>query len=126
VWDAVAGRELLALGGHQNSVNSIAWSRDGSRLATASQDGTARVWESSTGRELFTLRAQQGPVRDVAWSPDGSKLATSSLDGTVQVYAIDPVLLLRLVRSRITRDLTPDECRRYLNTDHCPPLPRVP
>jgi WD40 repeat protein len=82
-----------------------------------------RLWDAGTGRELFTLH---GPQSAIAWSPDGSKLATASNDETVQVDAIDPVLLLRLVRSRITRDLTPDECRRYLNTDHCPPLPHVP
>ena len=47
-------------------------------------------------------------------------------DKIVQIYAIDETELLRLVRSRITRDLTQDECRRYFDNGKCPPLPTVP
>ena len=61
--------------------------------------------------------------RGVAYSPDGKRLATASADGTVQVYAIDIQRLLNLARSRVTRDLTPDECVRYFQTEKCPPLP---
>jgi WD40 repeat protein len=44
VWDAASGQELLTLKGHSGSVNSVAWSPDGKRLATASGDQTAKVW----------------------------------------------------------------------------------
>jgi WD40 repeat protein len=84
------------------------------------------VWEAGTGRELLNLRGHQDCVRSIAWSPDGSKLATASDDNTAQINAFAPLQLLRLVRSRITRDLTPDECGRYLNTEDCPPVPDVP
>ena len=127
VWEAGTGRELLTLSGHQGWVIGIAWSPDGSKLlATASDDRTAKVWEAGTGRELLTLRGHQHSVQSIAWSPDGTKLATASADNTAQIYAFDRRQLLRLVRSRITRDLTPDECRRYLDTEGCPPLPDVP
>jgi WD40 repeat protein len=125
VWEAGTGRELLTLRGHQDPVQSIAWSPDGSKLATASADHTAKVWEAGTGRELLTLRGHQDEVLSIAWSPDGSKLATTSDDNTAQIYAFAPLQLLLLVRSRITRDLTPDECRRYLASEVCPPLPDV-
>ncbi len=126
VWEASSGRQLLTLRGHQDSVLSIAWSPDGSKLATTSDDHTAKVWEASSGRQLLTLRGHQDSVLSIAWSPDGSKLASGGADAIAQIYAIDQVELLRLVRSRITRDLTPDECRLYLNTDRCPKLPDVP
>ena len=59
----------------------------------------------------------------VAWSPDGKRLATASDDETVQIYAMDIHDLLKLARSRVTRDLTPDECLRYFQSEKCPPLP---
>jgi hypothetical protein len=46
-------------------------------------------------------------VDSVAWSLDGHKLASAGMDGVTQVYIIDRIELLKLVRSRITRELTP-------------------
>jgi WD40 repeat protein len=86
VWEAETGRELLTLHGHRDSVRSLAWSPDGSKLATASADHTAKVWEPKTGRELLTLTGHQDPLYSVAWSPDGSKLATASGDHTAKVW----------------------------------------
>jgi len=58
----------------------VAWSPDGRRLATASEDNTGKVWDTATSQELLTLRGHPGPVKSVAWSPDGKRLATASSD----------------------------------------------
>ncbi len=73
-------RGLLSLRGSKALVTSIAWSPDGTRLASAgehaSQSGELRVWDLGTGRELFTLDADLPyPVHTVSWSPDGKRLA---------------------------------------------------
>ena len=81
-----AGRELLTLRGHASWVWSVAWSPDGKRLATGSEDTTARVRDAAGGRELLTLRWHVDPVYSVSWSPDGQRLATGSWDRTAKVW----------------------------------------
>jgi WD40 repeat protein len=76
----------FTLRGHQGGVNCIAWSPDGSRLATASDDHTAKVWEVTSGREFLTLRGHRGIVWSIAWSPHGGRLATASDDHTARVW----------------------------------------
>ena len=83
-----------------------------------------RGWDATSGQELLTLRGHDSKVLSVAWSPDGKRLASSGEDGIVQIYAMDIHDLLNLARSRVTRDLTPDECLRYFQSKSCPPLPQ--
>ncbi len=52
----LASHVRLTLAGHSYYVSSVAWSPDGKRLATASEDNTAKVWDAETGKELLTLR----------------------------------------------------------------------
>lgn len=123
IWDSISGRELLTFPGHPNTVWGVAFSPDGTRVATASADGAAKVWDADSGQELLSLHGHQSLVRNVAFSPDGKRLATASDDQTVQIYALDISDLLKLARTRVTRDLRPEECKKYLHTSSCPPLP---
>jgi WD40 repeat protein len=123
VWNAVSGKELLTLRGHTQSVGGVAYSPDGKRMATASNDGTAKVWDAVSGKEVLTLRGHTGSVNGVAYSPDGKRLATTGWHNIVQIYALDIRELLDLARSRVTRSLTPEECKLYFQSETCPPLP---
>jgi WD40 repeat protein len=86
LWDAASGRELSRLEGHQDGVNSVAFSPDGTRLASGGNDGTVRLWDAASGRELWRLEGHQGGVRSVAFSPDGTRLASGGDDGTVRLW----------------------------------------
>ena len=68
-------------GGHVGRVNAVALSNDGTRLASASADGTARLWDVATGRELRALLGHRGEVKAVAFSPDGGRVLTGANDG---------------------------------------------
>src|SRR5271154_4444846 len=76
------------LEGHSDSVYSVAFSPDGSRLASGSNDRTVRVWNTATGQVKQTLKGHSNSVRSVAFSPDGSRLASGSDDRTVRVWNI--------------------------------------
>jgi WD40 repeat protein len=79
------GREIHRLEGHTDWVLHAAFSNDGSRVVTASSDGTARVWNLSTG-EFQPLEGHTDWVRHAAFSNDGSRVVTASDDGTARVW----------------------------------------
>jgi hypothetical protein len=51
---------LLTLSGHERWVSSVAFSPDGKRIVSGSEDDTLKVWDASTGKELMTLRVGEG------------------------------------------------------------------
>jgi WD40 repeat protein len=67
-------------------VNGVAFSADGKRLASASDDGSVKVWDAGTGQETHTLRGHTMSVRRVAFGPDGKRIAAASMDGTVKLW----------------------------------------
>jgi WD40 repeat protein len=88
-------RHRIARLAHDGVVAAVAFSPNGTRLATASGDQTARLWEVATGRELWRL-AHHGVVLAVAFSPDGTRLATASLDKTARLWEAAGRQLARL------------------------------
>jgi Flp pilus assembly protein TadD len=86
VWDADKGKEMLALQGHTQGVLAVAFSPDGTRLASASYDQTVRLWDADTGQQLRALQGHTGRVWGVAFSPDGTRLASASEDQTVRLW----------------------------------------
>jgi len=126
VWIAATGEEQFALPSHTGAVTSVAYSPDGRRIASASQDGTAKLWDAATGEELLTFSGDGSGLNDILFSADGKLLATSG-DSGVRVYLLQVDDLIALAKTRVTRSLTPEECRKYLHRDQatCEPITSI-
>jgi len=74
------------LTGHTGAVRRAAYSPDGTRIVTASYDGTARIWDAWSGIEQRVLSGHTRTVLTAAWSPDGTRIVTASDDGTARVW----------------------------------------
>ena len=66
---------------------AVAFSRDGSLAASASEDGTIILWDTKTWRPRFPpLTGHKGAVYSVAFSPDGHTLASGGQDKTIKLW----------------------------------------
>ena len=85
------GEPLRApLDGYQGSVTSIAFSPDGKRIVSGSDDKTIRLWDAETGESLRApLGKHQGGVMSVAFSPDGKHIVSGSYDNTIQLWDVE-------------------------------------
>ncbi len=106
LWDVATHRPIgssiipVGVSGDQGSdqgatgVNAVAFSPDGNVLATAENDGTARLWDVATRQQIGTPIAADTdpfntPATAVAFSRDGSMLATAGSDGTARLWNMD-------------------------------------
>ena len=117
---------------HEDSVQAVAFSRDGKWVATGSLDKTARVTEAVTGRELVRHR-MNGHVGDVSFAGTSSELwvAVQILDSESEFsqIGIAPGILIRDACGRLPRNLNQEEWERYLPGERCqvacPNLPNM-
>ncbi|MGH7121879.1 MAG: WD40 repeat domain-containing protein, partial [Acetobacteraceae bacterium] len=87
VWDTEAGVELHALMGHAAAITGLAFTPDGTRLASSSEDLTIKLWDPALGQEVLTLRGGTQPTEAITFSPDGLTLAAVSLDQMIRLWS---------------------------------------
>ena len=81
-WQSTCESRLV----HAGKVTAVAFSPDGTKLATASEDNSARLWDVATGQPLGPPMEHDNEVKAVAFSPDGTKVVTASWDKTARLW----------------------------------------
>jgi WD40 repeat protein len=86
VWDPATGAVARVYREHSGPVLAVAWSPDGTQLASGDGTGAVRVWSAATGATATVYHEHSGSITAVTWSPDGRWIASASEDGTARVW----------------------------------------
>jgi WD40 repeat protein len=84
--DPATGKETRRLVGHRNRVGALAFSPDGSTLASGGDEGLIRLWDVATGQEKRPAGGHRAYVSSVSFLADGHTLVSASWDGSVRLW----------------------------------------
>ncbi len=99
LWDLAAG-SVTTLGSHKDTINSIAFSPDGQRLVSSSDDFTFKLWNVPGKRHLSTLSHitdhARSQIKAIAFSSDGQKIATAGRHVKIwDIHTLREIMTLR-------------------------------
>ncbi len=86
VWDTDSGTPLQTLKQHGGVIDIVAWSPDGSLVASGCRDGNTRVWDPNTGALVHELVADDGWAFGLAFDPSRPRIATAHSSGAIHVW----------------------------------------
>ena len=112
-------------------MSSVAFSPDGNRIVSGSDDKTVRLWDAATGQPVGDpLTGHTDTVYSVAFSPDGTRIVSGSDDKTVRLWPAYPDAASALC-AKLTTNMSHQQWRDWVSPDIdyikvCPDLPVAP
>ena len=122
IWKVETG-ELIRTLNNDSEVYWLLWMHDGKGMISLSRDGAAKVWDADRGRLQFELSGLGTGGNPPIISRDGTKFYVGGAGHTLRIILLRLPDLIAVARSRLTRGLSDEECRRYLHVDSCPASP---
>jgi eukaryotic-like serine/threonine-protein kinase len=84
IYDPDSGRQTATSARLSGFTWDLVFSSDGTRIATAGEDGRTSLWDASTGALIIQWRSHPSKVLSIAFRPEGRRLVAASADGTVR------------------------------------------
>ena len=86
--DAVTGSRISALTGHKGMILSVAFSPDGTRLVSSSNNGTVKLWDIETGGVIKTFDGRTPSISSVSISRDCATIASGTWEGSIHLWNV--------------------------------------
>jgi RNA polymerase sigma factor (sigma-70 family) len=88
IWDPATGRVVREIHPQEGWIWGVAFSPDGTLLATAGDHRSkkVRLWDVKTGKPVRSFEGHTNAIRGLSYSPDGKTIASAAQDGTVRVW----------------------------------------
>lgn len=99
--DLAMAQPLRDFATHDLAVFALAYSPDGTLIASGGKDCLVHLWDAASGGEARVLRGHSENVRCLAFSPDGKMLASGSTDGTVRLWDVAAGAELQVLRGHV-------------------------
>jgi WD40 repeat protein len=110
-----SGRPVAKLSGHFSRVTAVAFSPDGSRIATGSFDRNVRLWRKAAPQDdPVLLPGHSDQLVSLAFSPNGHYLASGARNGAILLHHLNLETLVAATQAAVPRRLTDDEVAKYL------------
>lgn len=82
-------KEWLTLTGHSDHITEVIFNHQGTKLASASWDGSIRIWEVSNGEQLLTIETETTSWGSMAFDPMDEVLASGGSGGIINLWNVE-------------------------------------